>query len=475
VTPVFPFEDIAVNTSPTQLVERARATLRSEYSWGGWGGVMNNAGAIAWSRVPIIAARLGMKDDMKEILTKHSICSHVYPMTPDFDNELGIVRFEYGAIVIAALNEALLQSHHGLSQVFPAWPDGCDARFKLLAEGNVLVEAERKGSNITFVALQSIPGGPVTLLNPWPGRAVRVSDEPGLIQGDRLTFNAGRGVTHVLSPVDRRVKRVPKMTLLPRASDIKSIRFVKGDKTYQAHLGLDQADLPANPEVKLPVGPLAFSSPADVSNRFISGWYQDALPQCMTWSEKYEGSLMLTGMTGRVEQVNATFIGAAGKSAFGNVVMEADFMSEKTSVFGFFVRQQEKMHSSGWRHSIESYRAVLSFASPTDAWIRFGGPDASLDVKAVGPLKVAYVEGQPYRLRLTVRNLPGKPVRYASFKLEVFAPGQAQAVSGEWVANLTADNRPNCGEIGIYMKPNTGKDVDGRLYVRRFTIREAGF
>ena len=73
------------------------------------------------------------------------------------------------------VSELLLQSAGDVIRVFPAWPPGSDGKFsRLLAQGGFEVSAERVSDVIQNVTIKSTVGGPVTIANPWPDRALEV-------------------------------------------------------------------------------------------------------------------------------------------------------------------------------------------------------------------------------------------------------------------------------------------------------------
>ncbi len=67
-------------------------------------------------------------------------------------------------VLSAALNESLLQSHAGHVRVFPAAGDGL---FRLHAEGDFMVTAEKKDGRVLYVAAESRRGGLFTLQSPF--------------------------------------------------------------------------------------------------------------------------------------------------------------------------------------------------------------------------------------------------------------------------------------------------------------------
>jgi hypothetical protein len=105
---------------------------------------------------------------------------------------------------LLAVNEMLMQSHDGVLRLFPCWPKRLDARFGTLrARGAFLVSAGMKGGTIGPVRLTSEKGRPCTMVNPWPGRQMRLirNGTPAeALQGDRVTFATTRGETLELRP-----------------------------------------------------------------------------------------------------------------------------------------------------------------------------------------------------------------------------------------------------------------------------------
>ncbi|MCC6488485.1 MAG: hypothetical protein IT364_13390, partial [Candidatus Hydrogenedentes bacterium] len=73
--------------------------------------------------------------------------------------------------------EHLLQSHTGFIRVFPAVPPDFEGGFENLgAQGAFIVASERKGGAVSYVRLQSLAGNTCKLINPWPGKALSVTD-----------------------------------------------------------------------------------------------------------------------------------------------------------------------------------------------------------------------------------------------------------------------------------------------------------
>jgi len=149
------------------------------------------------------AARLGI--DPKLILTnlREQLRRHTYPNLFIFYGGGGI---ECCSGVPSCINEMLLQSHEGVLRLFPCWPRDRDARFgNLRAYGAFLVSAELKGGRVSGVRITSEKGRPCTVLNPWPGRGVRLSRDgkaAETVRGERVTFKTRPGKTVALAPTN---------------------------------------------------------------------------------------------------------------------------------------------------------------------------------------------------------------------------------------------------------------------------------
>lgn len=109
-----------------------------------------------------------------------------------------------GAGATEAIHRMMLQSHEGVLRLFPVWPKDKDAQFtRLRAFGALLVSAELENGVVSGVKLVSEKGRDCTVLNPWPGRPVRIvrNGKPAeTATGDRLTFTTAVHETIGLEP-----------------------------------------------------------------------------------------------------------------------------------------------------------------------------------------------------------------------------------------------------------------------------------
>ncbi len=98
------------------------------------------------------------------------------------------------------INEMMCMGHQGIVRLFPGWPKDKDASFhQIRVEGAFLVSSEINGGTIGEVTLLSEKGRDLTMLNPWPGRSVRITTpDRGTIsaQGDTIRIKTVPGGTY---------------------------------------------------------------------------------------------------------------------------------------------------------------------------------------------------------------------------------------------------------------------------------------
>lgn len=113
--------------------------------------------------------------------------------------------------VPATINEMLLQTHEGVTRVFPVWPRELPARFgRLRTPGAFLVSSELRDGEVLEVLIESEKGRPCTLQNPWPGRGAclcRNGQAAETLQGEFLRFPTGIGERVALRPAPGEAKR----------------------------------------------------------------------------------------------------------------------------------------------------------------------------------------------------------------------------------------------------------------------------
>jgi len=87
---------------------------------------------------------------------------------------------------------SVLRRPESVVRVFAVWPRERDARFvDIRTWGEFLVSSAIKDGEVQYVNLLSERGRLCTLVNPWPGKAVRLTSDKGpqrSLRGERFSF-----------------------------------------------------------------------------------------------------------------------------------------------------------------------------------------------------------------------------------------------------------------------------------------------
>lgn len=188
---------------------------------------------MGWDPLPIVLARLGLRDELAEILRHWPARWQFYcngfghygprdiqkaeaslrfrtdqvrdaanPDGPRFPFSVWPFRhmgMESMSVLACAMNEALLQSHDGVLRIAPAAASTGHARFSLHAVGGFVVSAEVEDGAPLWVYVESRRGGECVLENPWPQAHIRRNGQAcaeeeahllriGTAPGDKLLF-----------------------------------------------------------------------------------------------------------------------------------------------------------------------------------------------------------------------------------------------------------------------------------------------
>jgi hypothetical protein len=176
------------------------------------------------SRMPVVAANLGLADDVKYLIpaeirsVKRDNCDYEgcgESGTGPLRNRLmlregpGAIEFERLGPAAQALQYALLQSvpsspgKEPVNYLFPAWPKEWDAQFLLAARDAFLVSGSVQQGKIEFVEFYSQKGGPCRAQNPWPDTQVTLyrNGKPAEeLSGKLLAFPTASGEKLTLAP-----------------------------------------------------------------------------------------------------------------------------------------------------------------------------------------------------------------------------------------------------------------------------------
>jgi hypothetical protein len=187
---IFPAGAIGLDSSPKEL-EISRNMIDAMARWD------DQNGACSWYTA---CARVGYPPEV--------ILAHLRKLYDRSSMPNGLLNFGAGGIENVspslAVSEMLLQSYDGVLRLFPCWPTNLDARFETLrAVGAFLVSAEMKSGAITGVKITSEKGKDCTVVNPWPGKSVRVirDGQPAeSVTGERFTLKTVAGSSLELNP-----------------------------------------------------------------------------------------------------------------------------------------------------------------------------------------------------------------------------------------------------------------------------------
>jgi len=171
-TPVFP-ADVITREEPAEVRALFGRTLRNLRHNG------NNAPVM----LAVARARLGLPDAYDWLRTeldrrerRNGFLSFNRLVPPARFNDFGHYTEMFGAAL--PISELVLQSAGDVVRVFPAWPGGMPARFeRLRTQGGFLVSAERSGSAVTSLRIESTVGGELRLVSPWPSCEWRSGEE----------------------------------------------------------------------------------------------------------------------------------------------------------------------------------------------------------------------------------------------------------------------------------------------------------
>jgi hypothetical protein len=162
--PVWPFELIG-DTSP--LFQLARRTYQFR----------PNKENIDWSYDPVQAARLGLGSEVGNALIRITQANQRYvngfAQWSSDGNEFYV---EQMAMVALALQEALVQDYDGMIRIAPAVPPGWNFDGSVSVRRNTKVWVQVRKGVPTTVGLEVKTSQPLKIRNPWPGKAVRITD-----------------------------------------------------------------------------------------------------------------------------------------------------------------------------------------------------------------------------------------------------------------------------------------------------------
>lgn len=193
-----------------------------------------------WSTAPIVAARLGLRDTVQDLVAEWIERFQAHPQGFFASGAGGAefadrpLRLEPGAILAMTLNEMCLQSHGGIVRLFAGLPWDWEGVFNLRCEGGFRVMAQIADREVVWAAIESLTGERCRLANPWHGVARVQLGRRELVRSDErlLEFPTERGGIYTVDRPDRPLSRMLRIRLTGR-------RPVVGRRWGSRQLGLD--------------------------------------------------------------------------------------------------------------------------------------------------------------------------------------------------------------------------------------------
>lgn len=200
--PVFPSGLIGLNQKGSNLFDIATTTT-----------LLYGREITGWDPVPVVLARLGMKDELAKDLNNFPARWQIYcngwghwglegevnkdaelffrtNMVKDAANPEGEkfpfpmwpfrhMSMESMSVLATAMNESLLQSYDGTIRVFPAFPSDRRGRFTLHARGGFIISSEVNSGKIEWIGIKSLKGNICRIEIPWVNAYLKSSMKSG--------------------------------------------------------------------------------------------------------------------------------------------------------------------------------------------------------------------------------------------------------------------------------------------------------
>jgi hypothetical protein len=189
--PVWPY-DLIGDTSP--LFELARRTyLHRPYPTN-----------QDWSFDPIVAARLGMPDEVRSTLIKLTETYQTFINGyANWGGKTGEFYIEQQGVVAAALQEALVQDYDGVIRINPAFPKEWDVDGQVAVRSKTKVDVQLRRGAVQTVLIEAGTTGRLKVRNPWGESAVGLVS-PGhskvALHAGTLEFSVLAGQSYRLEP-----------------------------------------------------------------------------------------------------------------------------------------------------------------------------------------------------------------------------------------------------------------------------------
>ncbi len=159
-----------------------------------------------WSFDPIVAARLGMPDEVRSTLIKLTETYQTFINGyANWGGNTGEFYIEQQGVVAAALQEALVQDYDGVIRINPAFPKEWDVDGQVAVRGKTKVDVWLRDGAVQAVNIEAGTTGPLKVRNPWGKSAVDVVSSGRskvALEGATLEFSVLAGQSYRLEPRD---------------------------------------------------------------------------------------------------------------------------------------------------------------------------------------------------------------------------------------------------------------------------------
>ncbi|MEV5750462.1 hypothetical protein AB0L00_21800 [Actinoallomurus sp. NPDC052308] len=131
-----------------------------------------------WNFDSLQAARLGLASEVKADLLAATKSYQIYPsgLASLSGSKGGEPYVEQAGVVAATVSEALVQDYDGLLRIAPAWPAGWTGEGTVYVQHGTKVDVQITDGTPSTVAIVAGTDHPISMRNPWPGKAVTVAD-----------------------------------------------------------------------------------------------------------------------------------------------------------------------------------------------------------------------------------------------------------------------------------------------------------
>lgn len=170
LSPVYPFEDVTLETVNPALVETARRTfLASPHRARYLEGTLH----CIWDRMAILTARMGYGEELPLVLANMAANHNQFANGLSPDEGAMALANEPLAAIATAIQDGLVQcvsprpGQPETIRILPAWPKAWTAAFRLIVRGGFVVSAAVRDGMLECLEIESRLGEECRLRNPW--------------------------------------------------------------------------------------------------------------------------------------------------------------------------------------------------------------------------------------------------------------------------------------------------------------------